>query len=616
MNNNKSLKILLISSLYPTKLEPTSFPCRKDLALALASAGPEVTVISLQSYSMKNLLTFKKAGLRDSQRKKSGVQEIINFFVKSNFKTIDRYVLYRKGKQIIEKLIEQNWIPDVIHVHSYNVGELALWFHNNYYVPIVTSEYYDDILKSFFNPREKRKASRLYRFSSANLAINSKIADKLKQETGVPFSILPIYSVEENCKNISQNSEISMLEEIYYSITNSPDIIQASSTISQQGGICKVAYQMGFLLSQHHHRMTTFTSEFDSESIEKPLGRIIILKQPRWIQKLPAFLKNYFKSLFFTNEVHSIFKEKNSNPNCVTISHRDTYGADIAVGHSCHCESVKIKKNSGNLFWVLNPIHHLYLKQEKAICKKNGTRLIAISTAIADEYKNNYGITNDFVDVIPNGVDLQQFSPTNKLEDRKSILRELNVSHDAYLILFVGNEFKRKGLEFIIDALSLIDDRTLHLLVLGHADQSAFLRKAKQYGLLQNIHFLGRRRDASQFFSGSDLFIIPADYEPFGLVGIEAMSCGTPILATKLGGFLDYLNDGINGYFIKRESIDIAEKIRLIKGRDKKTIDEMSFNARQTAEQYSWTNIGLHYSQVIEKTTAQKKKLKAQNFVD
>lgn len=604
MKKNNSLKILLISSFYPTETEPTEFPSIIEQAQSLSVAGHEVTVLFFQGLTLKNVFRHKKGELRNDHSSKSGVLEIESYYVKSHLKRINEYILYFNGKQILDEWVKRSGIPDIVHVHSYRVGELSLWFHNKYHVPLITSEYSDCFKSGYIEPREEKRASRLYRFSSANLTASSQFADTLKHYTGVPFSVLPIFSDD------IQKSDISNLEEIYQSITSSPDILQASSTISQQGGICKVAYQMGYLLSQYQHRVTTFTSELDPEADVESLGRIIILKQPEWVQNLPAYLRNYFKSFYFTRDVHSIFKDKNKNPNCVTISHRDTYGADIAVGHSCHKESVKIKKNKRNPFWILNPIHHLYLKQEKAICKHPETKLIAISTSIAEEYIKNYGIASDFVEVIPNGVDLLQFNPSNKSGHRNSILQELQLPREVFLLLFVGNEFKRKGLEFIIEALHHIDDESLHLLVLGHADKSAFQKRTFQLGLSQNVHFLGRRSDAANFFSGSDLFIIPADYEPFGLVGIEAMSCGTPILATKLGGFLDYLRDGINGYFISRDSNDIADKIRMIKARDLKQIDEMSINARKTAEQYSWEGVGLHYSQIIEKTIKHKRQLK------
>lgn len=568
MNNTRSLKILLFSPFSSSQIKEDDLSVIKEQEQALNKAGHKTTLFFIGDYSI------------------------------------------RKSKELLEEMVEKDGLPDIIHAHSYLAGKICLWFHTKFHVPIVTSEYHRSFKDNQISFRRKKIAFNLYRFSSTNLTSSNKLAIEIQKETGVPFSILTNHDRDHNDKYENpylEKSIINSLEELYYSIVKTPDIIQASSTISQQGGICKVAYLMGVLLSQHNYRMTTFTSEFDLESIEQSLGRVIVLKQPKWVQKLPAYLRNYYKSLFFTNDVHSIFKEKNKNPNCITISHRDSLGADIAIGHSCHKESVNIKKKKGNPFWILNPIHHLYLKQEKAICNTPGTRLIAISTAIAGEYHQHYGITSDFIDVIPNGVDLDQFNFSEKSEDRQVILQELKIQSDAYLLLFVGNEFRRKGLDFIIDAMSLINDKKLHLMVLGHADKSSFLKKAEQYGLYQNVHFLGRRSDAPKFFSGSDIFIIPADYEPFGLVGIEAMSCGTPILATRLGGFLDYLKDGENGYFIERDSDDIAEKICVLKERDNNRIDEMSINARKTAEQFSWSKIGLKYSQVIEKTISSKR---------
>ncbi|MBI9099491.1 MAG: glycosyltransferase, partial [Spirochaetaceae bacterium] len=112
--------------------------------------------------------------------------------------------------------------------------------------------------------------------------------------------------------------------------------------------------------------------------------------------------------------------------------------------------------------------------------------------------------------------------------------------------------------------------------------------------------------DAPYYFRAADLFVIPANYEPFGLVGIEAMSSGTAILATALGGFLDYLKDGKNGLFIKRDALDIAQKIKYLMD-NREELEKMSHMARETALDYSWEKIGKQYLELIEEVYSEKR---------
>lgn len=398
--------------------------------------------------------------------------------------------------------------------------------------------------------------------------------------------------------NFSEQAVIQELETRYRRIINSVEVIQASREISVSGGISKVAFQLGLQLTNNGHMVTTFTTEQDDLSSQKNIGRVMQFPVPGWIDKLPAYFRNYVKTRYFAYKVNSVYKYKNLDPKCVTISHRDSFGANVAVGHSCHREAVEIKKKEGRSFWWMNPIHSFYLKEERLIFRKPYPVLAAISTSIANEYHKHYKIPKDKIFTIANGVDIERFNPDNKEAQRKELTDEFGLNDDAFILLFVGNEFKRKGLDFVIEALSLLDKNT-HLFVLGGADKTPYINLLNKLNLGSQVHFTGIRSDAPYFFSSADLFILPANYEPFGLVGIEALSSGTPILAPRLGGFLDYLRDGKNGYFIERNGEDIADKVKKLK-EDRELLLKLSKTARQTALDFSWEKIGKQYSELIE----------------
>ncbi|MBI9100675.1 MAG: glycosyltransferase, partial [Spirochaetaceae bacterium] len=289
--------------------------------------------------------------------------------------------------------------------------------------------------------------------------------------------------------NFSEKAIVEKLIDEYRKVLNDREILQASREISVSGGISKVAFQLAKHLTSTGYPIITLTTDIDELSSLENIGRIFILPMPRWIKKLPVYLRNYFKTKVFTKKVHSIFKYRNKNPHCITISHRDSYGANIAIGHSCHREAIELKRKEGHLLWWLNPIHLFYLGQEKAICRKPYPHLAAISKSIADEYHRHYKLPENFIHTIPNGVDTERFYPDSDDQDHRRLIKELFVDKDSFIILFVGNEFKRKGLDFLIEALSLIADNNIHLVVLGGADPSPYRPIVRKMKREKQVHF-------------------------------------------------------------------------------------------------------------------------------
>lgn len=384
-------------------------------------------------------------------------------------------------------------------------------------------------------------------------------------------------------------------------------ILQASRSIEDSGGISKVAYRIALEFSRRKLSVETFTSEIE-KGCEQGIGVVhFITPAPSSVRGIRRYVSVFFWTLRFTGRVHREFVKRGSRS--VTISHRDSFGADICVGHSCHRAAIQRKRLEGRRFWFLNPMHLLYLYQEYRIFRRWPYRcLVAISSDIAEEYNRFYGVPEDRIRIIPNGVDLDQFHPDRRNESRIEVSRELSFGENDHILLFVGNEFSRKGLEYVIDALlGLIDTLRdpVRLIVIGKDDPSPFRQQTNDLGLNENVFFLGHRTDAPLFFNASDLFLLPAAYEPFGLVGIEAMAAGVPIVATSTGGIKDYLEDSLNGYVVTRDSGDITEKsLRILQDSDLR--DSMSRKARETALQYSWSAIAGQYLDIVEKVAQDK----------
>ncbi|WP_367996731.1 glycosyltransferase family 4 protein [Haloferax volcanii] len=150
--------------------------------------------------------------------------------------------------------------------------------------------------------------------------------------------------------------------------------------------------------------------------------------------------------------------------------------------------------------------------------------LIHVSGDLQSEY-------NDLFDydakewVVPNPIDLKRFSPEG---DRRFS------SEHKFSLLFVGNLVERKGLILLIDAVDeLSKGYDIELTIIGSGkDEDRFRSRVKEVGLDDRINFVGYVDDLAPYYRGADLFVLPSFSESFGIVYLEAMACGTPVIGT------------------------------------------------------------------------------------
>ncbi len=170
--------------------------------------------------------------------------------------------------------------------------------------------------------------------------------------------------------------------------------------------------------------------------------------------------------------------------------------------------------------------------------------------AIADLY----GGACQSIRVIPGGVDLERFRPLERPVARQMI-GGLDPADEV--LLFVGRMDPVKGLELLLKAVGLLRERQrLRVLVVGGDPDDPLHRQyralAEALGVLGPVRFLGAvpHADLPRYYSAADLCVVPSHYESFGLVAAEALACGTPVVASRVGGLLSIVRDGENGLLV------------------------------------------------------------------
>ena len=216
---------------------------------------------------------------------------------------------------------------------------------------------------------------------------------------------------------------------------------------------------------------------------------------------------------------------------------------------------------------------------------------LPVSRGVERELRQYYDIGDAPVKVIPNAADTNVFRPLTPSE-RKEWRQKNGLSDRDLLLVYVGGDWKRKGLDLAIRALRQIRGETVKLLVIGRdAEQATFQSLAAECGVGQRVVFLGFRRDVAEAMGASDIFVFPSWYEAFSLATIEAAACGLPIVATEINGTEDFIVPGETGFFVRHDVDHVAATLSNLLAHESER-RRMGANARRLVEQsYTWDRV-------------------------
>jgi len=155
-----------------------------------------------------------------------------------------------------------------------------------------------------------------------------------------------------------------------------------------------------------------------------------------------------------------------------------------------------------------------------------------------------------FIKAIYNGIDTTRFLPIELIKRRAKLRKSLGISADSPLLLFVGNDFERKGLTTAIHALGKLNHQKALLLVVGAGDATHFTGVANKAGVVGRVLFVGRSPRVDDFLAAADAMVLPTRFEPFGMVAVEAMLMGVPPVVSRVAGVAEVINDQVDGLIV------------------------------------------------------------------
>ncbi len=233
------------------------------------------------------------------------------------------------------------------------------------------------------------------------------------------------------------------------------------------------------------------------------------------------------------------------------------------------------------------------IKSEKEIIK-DCHRIIAPTGREKDYLINYYNASPETISIIPCGVNLDIFRIIEKEIARNS----LGFNGEG-IILFVGRIVPIKGIDKLLMALNHLENiERLRLLVIGgdkncQDEVNRLRRLSKSLKIESSVTFLGlvEQEKLPYFYSAADVCVFPSHYESFGLVALESLACGTPVVATDVGGIRSVVRDGETGYIVLDNVPQLlAEKITLALSTPRAKTDA-SCSIRESVFKFSWSNI-------------------------
>jgi glycosyltransferase involved in cell wall biosynthesis len=232
---------------------------------------------------------------------------------------------------------------------------------------------------------------------------------------------------------------------------------------------------------------------------------------------------------------------------------------------------------------------------------RRASGLTAVSGAVRRELGELFGPRVERgVNVVPGGVDTDYFKPQEQ-EKLDALDREHGLAGEQ-VVLFVGPLTREKGADLVLEAARMIGDVQFRL-VGQVADGSYGSRVEERAGQIANVAILGRldRAELLAWYSRANVLVMPARDEAFGLVALEAMACGTPVVVARSAAMERIISDGVNGYLVDPGQVyQLARGIRDVL--DDESYEAMRIEARATvADRYSWGSVVEHLRPVYRR---------------
>ncbi|MBW1847353.1 MAG: glycosyltransferase family 4 protein [Deltaproteobacteria bacterium] len=253
-------------------------------------------------------------------------------------------------------------------------------------------------------------------------------------------------------------------------------------------------------------------------------------------------------------------------------------------GSGCFLDYQKYANKRFNFLYRTSYLH----LERKRFNDPRLQKVIAVSKMVKEQIVQRYNLPPEKIEVVYSGVNHEHLNPSFK-EEKSRFKKQLGLPQNTLTLLFIGNGFARKGLQYLIEAFgSLPSQLPIILLVVGKdKHEERYQHLAQTLGCAHCVHFLGYRKDVGRLYATADLFVLPSLFDPIANVVLESLYSGTPVITGSQVGASELIDHGNNGYVIPDYRPEtLAEAILKFYYSEKK--ERMAEKAYQAAAAYRW----------------------------
>lgn len=352
----------------------------------------------------------------------------------------------------------------------------------------------------------------------------------------------------------------------------------------------RVNYEVVWEALRQGHHVTLLAGEVAEDLQAHPRVTTILFPVAHYPS---ALLQNHF----FALRTSQWLKTHRAELDFIQVNGAITFGpTDLNAVHFVHSAWLRSPVHTARLQRSLAGLYQWLYTSWNARLERKAFADARCVVAVSDQVRCDLleiGVPDRKIRVILNGVDLDEFHPG------PASRHELGVPEGVPLAFFAGDiRTPRKNLDTVLHAL--VDVPGVHLIVAGTVEGSPYPALSSRLGLAERVHFLGFRRDIAHLMRAADLFAFPSRYETCGLVILEALASGLPVITARTAGGANVVTPGCGVVLPDpNDTAALTAAFHLILADTEHRL-RMGLAARSEAEKYSWNRMACEYLAVAE----------------
>jgi len=333
--------------------------------------------------------------------------------------------------------------------------------------------------------------------------------------------------------------------------------------LPKRGGGERRVVDLATGLVERGHRVTVYAAEHDNDDPRITLKTVPAAKHPKWWRK-SRFAKRSRLALQGGHDiVHAVGK-------ALGFTVLNPHGGVERFWLRQHLRAydrpwerwwATLRRYCTPRHWVLTGVER---RQYRA---PHLQRVIAISDMVKNHIREAYGLGPEKVDVVYNGVDLERFHPRVRAEHRAAQRAAWGIGDDEVCCLFVGNNFRLKGVRCLIEAAARLraEGAPVRTVIVGREPPGRLAALAARLGVADHVRFAGAEPQVEKAYAAADVYVHPTFFDACALVTFEAMACGLPVITTRWNGASGIVTAGEDGEVID-DAADIGALAGAIRG--------------------------------------------------